>query len=158
MQFKATGRLCPTRLRIQETYATLASILLERPGLILMLGSLAALFLLFAQAAPAAGKPEANPLLQYLPLLPIPFIFYLMLIRPQQQQEKKRREMIDKLRTVALVGTADQVADKLNTLGKRLDLEEIVINTWTFDPQARRHSYALLAKAFGLAAPRSDPS
>jgi alkanesulfonate monooxygenase SsuD/methylene tetrahydromethanopterin reductase-like flavin-dependent oxidoreductase (luciferase family) len=34
--------------------------------------------------------------------------------------------------------------------GLRLPLEEIVINTWTFDPEARRHSYALLARAFGL--------
>jgi len=65
--------------------------------------------------------------------------------------------MIDKLRSVALVGTADQVADKLDALGTRLDLEEMVINTWTFDPQARRHSYGLLAKAFGLAARRLDP-
>jgi luciferase family oxidoreductase group 1 len=66
--------------------------------------------------------------------------------------------MIEKLRGVALVGTADQVSDQLNTLGKRLDLEEMVINTWTFDPQARRHSYALLAKAFGLVARQPDLS
>jgi luciferase family oxidoreductase group 1 len=66
--------------------------------------------------------------------------------------------MIDKLRGVALVGTADQVADRLNTLGKRLDLEEMVINTWTFDPQARRNSYSLLAKAFGIATRRLAPS
>ena len=58
--------------------------------------------------------------------------------------------MIDKLRAAALVGTARQVADRLNELAMRLQLEEIVINTWTFDPQARRHSYALLARAFGL--------
>ena len=65
--------------------------------------------------------------------------------------------MIDKLRSVALVGTADQVAQKLDALGRRLDLREMVINTWTFDPQARRLSYALLAKAFGLA-PRREKS
>ena len=39
--------------------------------------------------------------------------------------------------------------------GARLELEEVVVNTWTFDPEARRRSYALLAAAFGLiAAPR----
>jgi luciferase family oxidoreductase group 1 len=63
------------------------------------------------------------------------------------------RAMIEKLRGVALVGTAPQVADKLHTLARRLELDEIVINTWTFDPQARRHSYALLADAFGLRVP-----
>jgi hypothetical protein len=37
-------------------------------------------------------------------------------------------------------------------LGKRLELDEIVINTWTYDPAARCHSYELLAAAFGLEA------
>jgi luciferase family oxidoreductase group 1 len=60
------------------------------------------------------------------------------------------RMMIEKLRAAALVGSAAQVAEKLQALARRLALEEIVINTWTFDPQARRHSYALLAEAFGL--------
>jgi luciferase family oxidoreductase group 1 len=60
------------------------------------------------------------------------------------------RTMIEKLRAAALVGTAAQVAEKLHALAHRLELEEIVINTWTFDPQARRHSYSVLAEAFGL--------
>jgi luciferase family oxidoreductase group 1 len=63
------------------------------------------------------------------------------------------RIMIDKLRGVALVGTPSQVSDKLQALGARLELEEMVINTWTFDAEARRHSYALLAKEFGLTRP-----
>ena len=58
--------------------------------------------------------------------------------------------MIEKLRAKALVGDAGQVADKLNALARALELDEIVINTWTFDAGARRHSYELLAKAFGL--------
>src|SRR5271163_2832357 len=57
------------------------------------------------------------------------------------------RAMIDKLRGVALVGTGAQVADKLYALAHSLKLDEIVINTWTFDPQARRDSYAILARA-----------
>jgi luciferase family oxidoreductase group 1 len=61
------------------------------------------------------------------------------------------RTMLAKLRAKSIAGTADQVADKLNALARRLQLEEIVINTWTFDPAARRHSYALLASVFGLA-------
>ena len=42
------------------------------------------------------------------------------------------------------------VAEKLHVLARKLQLNEIVINTWTFDAAARRHSYALLADAFGL--------
>jgi len=60
------------------------------------------------------------------------------------------RALIEKLRAAALAGTAQGVADKLNKLAQRLQLDEIVINTWTFDPEARRRSYALLAAAFGL--------
>jgi luciferase family oxidoreductase group 1 len=60
------------------------------------------------------------------------------------------RAMIEKLRAAALVGTAAQVSEKLHALARRLALDEIVINTWTFDPQARRHSYSLLADTFGL--------
>ena len=58
--------------------------------------------------------------------------------------------VIEKLRASAIAGTAAQVAARLNALAQRLELGEIVINTWTFDPAARRRSYALLAAAFGL--------
>jgi luciferase family oxidoreductase group 1 len=60
------------------------------------------------------------------------------------------RAMLEKLRAKSIAGTAVQVADKLSALARRLRLEEIVINTWTFDPAARRRSYALLAGALGL--------
>lgn len=60
------------------------------------------------------------------------------------------RAMIAKLREKALVGDPRQVADKLQALARHLGLEEIVINTWTFDPAARRHSYALLAQVLDL--------
>lgn len=58
--------------------------------------------------------------------------------------------MIAKLRENALVGEPRQVTEKLVALARRLELEEVVINTWTFDPAARRRSYTLLAEAFGL--------
>ena len=61
---------------------------------------------------------------------------------------------LERLRAAALVGTAAQVAERLRALAARLQLEEVVINTWTFDPEARRRSYALLAGAFGLDAAR----
>ena len=96
-----------------------------------MLGSLATFLVFFAQAAPAAGgkPPEpVNPLLQYLPLLPIPIVFWLMLIRPQQQQEKKRKEMMEKLKkndkvlTVSgMYGTVISVDESGDRVQLRLD-------------------------------------
>ena len=54
------------------------------------------------------------------------------------------------LRRRAMVGTAEQVATRLRELGAQLGVDEMVVNTWTYDPQARRHSYTLLAQAFQL--------
>lgn len=56
----------------------------------------------------------------------------------------------DRLRRKAIVGSAAQVAEKLNALATRLELDELVIVTWTYDPAPRHRSYELLADAFGL--------
>src|SRR6202163_4491980 len=66
---------------------------------------------------------------------------------PYNAEERAR---IEALRGKAFVGTAGDVAAKLDILARRLELDEIVINTWTYDPEARRRSYELLADAFGL--------
>jgi luciferase family oxidoreductase group 1 len=50
----------------------------------------------------------------------------------------------------ALVGSAKTVAHKLQDLADRLGLEELVVITWTHDPQAQVHSYSLLAQEFNL--------
>ncbi len=60
------------------------------------------------------------------------------------------RATIDSLRAKAIVGTTSQVAERLRELSKKFALDEIVINTWTHDPEARLQSYALLANEFGL--------
>ena len=52
---------------------------------------------------------------------------------------------------VAASAPREQVASRLRELAQRLELHEIVINTWTYDPAARRRSYELLAAEFGLA-------
>lgn len=57
---------------------------------------------------------------------------------------------IAQLRQNALVGSGAQVADKIGALAARLELDQIVVNTWAWDPAVRRHSYALLAQAFKL--------
>lgn len=60
------------------------------------------------------------------------------------------RATIESLRAKAIVGTASRVAARLRELAATFALDEIVINTWTHDPAARRQSYALLAAEFGL--------
>jgi luciferase family oxidoreductase group 1 len=68
---------------------------------------------------------------------------------PYTEEERAR---IDALRRAAIVGTPAQVAARINELGKNLALDEIVINTWTYDPASRLRSYSLLAREFGFSA------
>ena len=56
----------------------------------------------------------------------------------------------EKLRRKAIVGSAEQVSARLHELAKRLELDELVVVTWTYDPAPRHRSYELLAEAFGL--------
>ena len=59
--------------------------------------------------------------------------------------------MAEKLHRKAIVGSSEQVAARLKELAKSLDLDELVVVTWTYDPAPRHRSYELLAEAFGLA-------
>ncbi len=66
-----------------------------------MPGSYDQLGLLFAQAQDAANN--WNGLMFFLP---IPFLVYFMIWRPQQQQEKKRKAMIEALKKNDKIVTA----------------------------------------------------
>ncbi|WP_226986125.1 LLM class flavin-dependent oxidoreductase [Ramlibacter tataouinensis] len=68
-------------------------------------------------------------------------------LRPYGGSERFHSE---ELRRKALVGSAAQVRDKLTALAAELDVGELVIITWTWDPAAQRRSYELLAREFGL--------
>lgn len=50
----------------------------------------------------------------------------------------------------ALVGSSAQVADQLHRLAAAHEVDELVVITWTHDPEARRRSYTLLAQQFEL--------
>jgi luciferase family oxidoreductase group 1 len=54
----------------------------------------------------------------------------------------------EKLRRKAIVGSSEPVAARLKELAKSLELDELVVVTWTYDPAPRHRSYELLAKAF----------
>jgi alkanesulfonate monooxygenase SsuD/methylene tetrahydromethanopterin reductase-like flavin-dependent oxidoreductase (luciferase family) len=57
---------------------------------------------------------------------------------------------IQRLRSRALFGTASAVGDKLRALAAEHGVEEIAILTTLHNPEARRRSYTLLAREFGL--------
>ena len=46
----------------------------------------------------------------------------------------------------AIVGTAEQVHEKLTNLSNKFGIEEVVINTWTYDFAVKYKSYQLLSK------------
>jgi alkanesulfonate monooxygenase SsuD/methylene tetrahydromethanopterin reductase-like flavin-dependent oxidoreductase (luciferase family) len=50
----------------------------------------------------------------------------------------------------AIVGSSEQVAARLKELAKSLELDELVVVTWTYDPAPRHRSYELLAQAFAM--------
>jgi luciferase family oxidoreductase group 1 len=67
------------------------------------------------------------------------------------------RPVVEATRRRAFVGSAQRVGAMLRELAAELQLDELVINTWAFDPAVRRRSYALLASQFALRAPAATP-
>jgi len=80
----------------------------------------------------------------------------LPLISPAEASERllnlAEQKVAERLRRKALVGSGEHVAERLQELATRLALDELVVVTWTFDPEPRLRSYQLLAKAFGMKA------
>jgi luciferase family oxidoreductase group 1 len=60
------------------------------------------------------------------------------------------KQRIERMRSRAIYGTASVVGDKLRALAVEHSVSEIAMLTTLHDPEARRHSYALLANEFGL--------
>ena len=54
-------------------------------------------------------------------------------------------------RNNAFVGTAAQVAERIEDLARRLNVQEMAVVTWATDEAVRRRSYQLLAQAMGFA-------
>jgi luciferase family oxidoreductase group 1 len=57
---------------------------------------------------------------------------------------------IEQLKANALVGTAQQVKGKIEALAERLQIDEVVIITWSHDSALQLKSYELIASAFEL--------
>ena len=61
------------------------------------------------------------------------------------------QERIQRFRDESFVGTAPDVAQRIEDLKNRVGVEEMAVVTWTHDEAARRASYTLLARAMGFA-------
>lgn len=44
-----------------------------------------------------AGGGQSNPVMQFLPLIAIAFIFYFMIFRPQKKRQKERQALVDRM-------------------------------------------------------------
>jgi luciferase family oxidoreductase group 1 len=78
-------------------------------------------------------------------------------LMPPEEAERRYSPMevatVEKLRRKAIVGSSEQVATRLKDLAKSLELDEVIIVTWTYDCAPRHRSYELLAQAFALSQP-----
>ena len=52
-----------------------------------------------------------------------------------------------------MAGNPEQVRERLEALAADYEADELIVVTITHDPKARRRSYELLAKVFGLEEP-----
>jgi luciferase family oxidoreductase group 1 len=59
---------------------------------------------------------------------------------------------IDRMHAASFVGTGLQVAERINELATRLNVQEMAVVTWAYDEAVRHTSYRLLAEAMGLGA------
>jgi luciferase family oxidoreductase group 1 len=68
---------------------------------------------------------------------------------PYTDEDKRR---LEQFRREAFVGTATDVAGRIDELATRLNVQEMAVVTWTYDEDVRRESYRLLAQAMGIIA------
>jgi preprotein translocase subunit YajC len=71
----------------------------------------------------AAAAPAANPMMQFLPLIAVFFIFYFLMIRPQKKRIQEEEAMLkaltkgDEIYTKSgIIGTVVGLTDKIATL------------------------------------------
>lgn len=76
----------------------------------------------------------------------------------QRDYSEAEQQYLAQLRRRAFVGSGEQVRDKLVALAESLQVEELVVITWTWDPEAQRESYSILARAFELGSSGFPPS
>lgn len=75
-------------------------------------------FLISPAYAQAAGQPQPNALMQFLPLIVLVVLFYFMLIRPQMKRSKEQREMLGALAKGDEVLSSGGLAGRITAIGE----------------------------------------
>jgi len=68
-----------------------------------------------AENAPQAAQ-QVNPIMSFLPLILIFFVFYLLLIRPQQKKQKELQQMISNLKKGDRVVTIGGIMGEIQSI------------------------------------------
>ena len=68
-------------------------------------------------APAAAGAPEPNMFVQFIPLVLMLLIFYVLLIRPQQKRNKEHKQML------ASLGKGTHIVTVGGLIGRIVDIE-----------------------------------
>lgn len=81
-----------------------------------------------AWAQGAGGAAAPGPLVSMLPLVMIGFVFYFLLLRPQQQKAKEHKLLLENLKKNDEVITAGGMYGKVITLAEQIVTLEIAPN------------------------------
>jgi preprotein translocase subunit YajC len=88
-----------------------------------MFSMLKLLFISSQSFAQAAAAPQANPVMQFLPLVLVFVIFYFLMLRPQKKKFEEEQAMLSKLQKgdeiytkSGMIGTIYGMTDKIITL------------------------------------------
>lgn len=68
--------------------------------------------------AHAQAAAQANPVMQFLPLVLLAVLFYFMLIRPQMKRSKEHRQMLGSLAKGDEALTSGGVAGRITEIGE----------------------------------------
>lgn len=82
--------------------------------------------ILFFAQQDGAKEPPTNPMLQFLPLVAVAVLFYLILLRPQRREQRRQEDMLKALkkndRVVTIGGIIGSVAN-VSPDGKEVTLK-----------------------------------
>lgn len=82
----------------------------------------------FLPLAQVGDRPAANPLVQFLPIILIFVVMYMLLIRPQQKKTKEHQELIKRLKAGDKVITAGGIHGVITAVQDRTIVVQVSDN------------------------------
>jgi luciferase family oxidoreductase group 1 len=75
---------------------------------------------------------------------------------PSSEFTLDEKAQAEKIKQLAFIGQAPEVAEKIHALATELQVNEVAITSYAHDPAVRRNSYSLLAREFGIVPSRGS--